>query len=301
MIEIKKGLDLPLGGAPQMRITPVQQVQHVALLGRDYLDMKPALLVAEGDQVRLGQPLFSDKKNPKVLHTAPGAGEVVAINRGERRKFLSLVIELAGNAEQFFPRYEIDQLSAEQIEGLLLKCGLWPVFRTRPYSKVPVPGTRPAAIFVTAIDTNPLAPDPQTVIDLRPKEFSIGLKIIRQLTEGNVHLCKSPTAVIPSAPEVSEQNFFGRHPAGLVGTHIHFLEKVNQQRTIWHIGYQDVIAIGHLFLTGRLLTERIISLAGPGVKNPRLLRTRLGACLSELTAGELCGGVQRVISGSVLG
>jgi len=303
MIQIRKGLDLPLSGAPRMQIDAGQPVRRVALVAADYQDMKPALLVAEGDQVGLGQPLFADKKHPKILYPSPGAGKVVAINRGERRVFVSLEIELAGDEEKNFaatPAGQLDQLSAAEIETRLLESGLWTAFRTRPFSKIPAPDTRPAALFVTAIDTNPLAADPQLVIAERPAEFAAGLKVIRQLTTGKTYLCKTPEAQIAAVPGITISEFSGCHPAGLVGTHIHFLEKVTQQRCVWHIGYQDVIAIGHLFLTGRILSERIVSLCGPLVKNPRLIRTRLGACLSELVAGELLVGQSRVVSGSVL-
>lgn len=297
MIKISKGLEIPLSGSPGVQFEDAPPVSHVALLGRDYLEMKPTLLVAEGDQVRLGQPLFSDKKNPEILYTAPGAGRVVAIQRGERRAFQSLVIKLDGDAEEEF---ETEWSSAEQIAAQLLRSGLWTAFRTRPYSKVPIPGSRPAAIFVTAIDTNPLAADPQVAIQARNREFMTGLQVVRQLSAGKTYLCKAPQLSIEAADGITVKEFDGCHPAGLAGTHIHFLEKVDQQRTVWHLGYQDVIAIGHLFLTGRLLSERIISFAGPGVKQPRLLRTRLGACLSELSANQLEEGEQRVISGSVL-
>lgn len=303
MIQIKKGLDLPISGAPARQIEDGSPVSHVALLGSDYRDMKPTLLVSEGDSVVLGQPLFSDKKNPKVLYTSPAAGKVVAINRGERRAFLSLVIEISGDEEQSFQATAADQLerlTLQDVEQRLIDSGLWTSFRTRPYSKVPEPGTCPAALFVTATDTNPLAADPQIAISARSTEFVAGLKILRHLTEGTVHLCKKPEATIPALPEITVSEFSGCHPAGLVGTHIHFLERVDQERMVWHLGYQDVIAIGHLFLTGRLLTERVVALCGPAVKNPRLIRTRLGACLSELTSGEVSDSDNRVISGSVL-
>lgn len=286
-----------------MQIEDAPSVTHVALLGCDYHEMKPTLLVAEGDSVALGQPLFSDKKNPRVHYTAPASGTVVAINRGERRLFLSLVIAVNGSAEKTFPNTAVErleELTTEEVEARLLDAGLWPALRTRPYSKVPAPGTHPEALFVTAIDTNPLAADPQVVIDKRPAEFAAGLKALRHLTTGPLYLCKRPKAELPTPKGVTVQEFGGCHPAGLVGTHIHFLEKVTQERMVWHIGYQDVIAVGHLFLTGRLLTERIIALGGPAVARPRLLRTRLGACLSELTAAELCDGENRVVSGSVL-
>ena len=303
MIQIKKGLDLPISGAPRMQIEAGRPVRRVALLGSDYQDMKPTLLVAEGEQVCLGQPLFTDKKYPQILYTSPGAGKVVAINRGDRRVFLSLVIELAGNEEKTFTATaaeRLDQLSAEKIESQLLDSGLWTSFRTRPFSKVPEPGMRPAALFVTAIDTNPLAADPQLAIAEKTAEFEAGLKIIRQLTSGKTYLCKTPQAQIAAPPGITISEFSGCHPAGLVGTHIHFLEKVNQLRSVWHLGYQDVIAIGHLFLSGHILSERIVSLCGPLVKKPRLIRTRLGACLTELVAGELEDGAHRLLSGSVL-
>lgn len=303
MIQIKKGLDIPLSGAARMQVEPGPPVRHVALVGRDYLEMKPTLLVAEGERVALGQPLFSDKKNPKIVYTSPGSGKVVAIRRGERRAFLALVIELSGCEEKTFTATAaagIDQLASADIEKQLLASGLWTSFRTRPFSKVPVPGSSPAALFVTAIDTNPLAADPQPAIVEKSAEFEAGLKVLRQLITGKVYLCKPPEAQIPSPQGITVREFSGCHPAGLVGTHIHFLEKVDQQRRVWHLGYQDVIAIGHLFLTGRILTERIIALCGPGVKDPRLIRTRIGACLSELLAGQLHAGDKRIISGSVL-
>ncbi len=303
MILIKKGLDLPISGAPRMQVENGPPVRHVALLGSDYVDMKPTLLVAEGEEVILGQPLFSDKKNPKVHYTAPASGKVVAINRGARRLFLSLVIEIRGGEEKTFPVTTADrlgQLSAEEVEGQLVDSGLWPALRTRPYSKIPVPGTRPAALFVTAMDTNPLSADPQLAISAKAAEFSAGLQALRHLTTGKVYLCKQPDAQIATPEGITARDFSGCHPAGLVGTHIHFLEQVDQQRTVWHIGYQDVIAVGHLFLVGRILTERTVALCGPAVKNPRLIRTRLGACLSELVSGELHAGENRVISGSIL-
>jgi Na+-transporting NADH:ubiquinone oxidoreductase subunit A len=303
MIQIKKGLDLPISGIPDMRIVDGQPVSCVALVGSDYQDMKPTLLVAEGDSVALGQPVFKDKKNPEVFYCAPAAGKVIAINRGERRAFQSLVIELCGDGEKTFPATgydQLEQLSVAEVEQRLLDSGLWPAFRTRPYSKVPVPGTRPVALFVTAIDTNPLAADPQIAISMRAKEFEAGLRIIRQLATGKTYLCKAPDAQIPTPQGVTVSEFAGCHPAGLVGTHIHFLEQVNQQRMVWHIGYQDVLAIGHLFLTGRILTERIIALGGPAVTKPILLRTRLGGCLTELLAGLLRTEETRIISGSVL-
>lgn len=303
MIQISKGLDLPISGQPSERIDDGRAVRHVALLGQDYLDMKPALMVKVGDRVKLGQPLFADKRYPAVLYTSPAAGEVVAINRGERRVLQSVVVKLSGQAEMTFNRFsfeDLTRLTPDEIESALLGSGLWTALRTRPFSKVPAPRTRPAAIFVTAIDTNPLAVDPSIAINERSHEFSAGLTILRRLTEGAVHLCHHANTNLSVPEGVTLQGFAGRHPAGLVGTHIHFLEKVDQKRQVWHLGYQDVIAIGYLFLQGRILTERLIALGGPCVTQPRLLRTRLGVCLSELLEGEIQSKSVRVISGSVL-
>ena len=303
MIQITKGLDLPISGVPSTDIDNTSAHRRVALLGADYTDMKPSLLVAEDDLVILGQPLFSDRKNPDIIFTAPATGRVVAINRGDRRAFLSLVIEIEGDEEKTFPvtpSDQMDRLDSEEVEQRLLESGLWTALRARPYSKIPAPGTRPAALFVTAIDTNPLAADPQVAINERPQEFQAGMTVLRRLTAGKTYLCKRPGlhCDVPQGVDVSD--FEGCHPAGLVGTHIHFLERVDQQRYVWHLGYQDVIAIGHLFLSGKILTERIIALGGPMVKQPRLLRTRIGACLTELVKNQLADGDNRVISGSVL-
>jgi len=303
MIHITKGLDLPISGRPSSQIDVGHSVRHVALLGRDYHDMKPTLLIKQGDRVKLGQPLFSDKKSPQILYTAPASGEVVAINRGDRRVLQSVVIAVSGDDEITFNQTapaSLSWLSRDEIESGLLGSGLWTAFRTRPFSKVPAPQSDPAAIFVSAIDSNPLAVDPAIAIREKPQEFNAGLVILKKLTSGDIHLCHHPDLQIDVPEGIISQPFSGCHPAGLVGTHIHFLERVDLQRQVWHLGYQDIIAIGHFFLTGRIMTDRLIAVGGPQVKKPRLLRTRVGACLSELLEGELVAEPNRVISGSVL-
>lgn len=307
MIKIKKGLDLPIAGAPAQTINDGPAIRHVALLGEEYVGMRPSMLVQEGDSVKKGQALFEDKKNPGVFHTAPASGRVVAINRGERRVLQSVVIALenGGDEQLEFAYYRpeaLPQLLREQVESDLLASGLWTALRTRPFSKTPRPGTVPRAIFVTAMDTQPLAADPQKVIAGRLPQFHAGLAVLARLTAGKVHVCHAAGAPLAAGdhPQIHYHAFSGPHPAGLVGTHIHFLEPVSLKKTVWHIGYQDVIAIGTLFTTGKLDTTRIIALAGPQVAQPALLRTRLGASLDELTAGRLKAGENRVISGSVL-
>ncbi len=305
MIRIRKGLDLPITGAPAQDIDTGPAVSRVALVGDDYIGMKPKMAVQVGDSVKLGQMLFEDKKTPGVWFTSPGCGKVVAVNRGPKRKFESMVIELEGEEEETFQSFsasELDNLDRHKVQDMLIQSGMWTVLRTRPYSKVPAPDSAPHSIFVAAMDTNPLAGDPAAIIKERAEDFGNGLKILSRLTDGPVFVCKRAGADIPDdgTANVSMQEFAGPHPAGLAGTHIHFLDPVSDQKTVWSINYQDVIAVGRLFTTGRLYLERVISLAGPAVKNPRLIRTRVGASIDELVEGELSLDKVRVISGSVL-
>lgn len=304
-MKIKRGLDIPVSGEPKQVIHDGREINRVALLGHDYVGMKPTMLVAEGDRVKLGQALFADKNNPSVIFTAPGAGKVHAINRGARRVLQSVVIELDGDDEETFSSYAEDELAgltAEQVKQNLLASGLWTALRTRPYSKVPNPETAPSSIFVAAMDSNPLAVRSDVVINENRQDFVNGLEVIAKLATGRVYVCKYPEADIPGRenPSVTLADFSGPHPCGLVGTHIHFLDPVSATKSAWHLHYQDVIAIGRLFTSGRLYTGRIISLAGPMVLRPRLIRTRLGASTDALVAGELEDRECRVISGSVL-
>ncbi|CNL79815.1 Na(+)-translocating NADH-quinone reductase subunit A [Yersinia kristensenii] len=305
MIKIKKGLDLPIAGAPAQVIEEGPAIHHVALLGEEYVGMRPSMLIQEGDWVKKGQPLFEDKKNPGVIFTAPASGKVSAINRGERRVLQSVVIDIDGDEQIPFEHYDessLSQLSEEQVQRLLQVSGLWTALRTRPFSKTPALGSRPRAIFVSAMDTQPLAADPQVIIATESAAFNHGLTVLSRLTEGKVHVCHAPRQIVASHPnaQVTYNEFSGPHPAGLVGTHIHFLEPVSLNKIVWHVGYQDVIAIGKLFTRGELWSDRIVAVAGPQVNQPVLLRTRLGASLSELTTGRLKEGDNRIISGSVL-
>ncbi|NLY13801.1 MAG: Na(+)-translocating NADH-quinone reductase subunit A [Gammaproteobacteria bacterium] len=304
MIKIKRGLDLPMTGTPTQRIEAAKPVHSVAVIGFDYNGMKPTMQVQEGDRVKLGQVLFSDKKTPGVLFTAPGAGIVKAVNRGERRVLQSVVIELEGDEQITFASYAAETLGSlaqEHVRENLQQSGLWTALRTRPYSKVPAIDATPRSIFVTAMDTHPLAADPAVIIAEYAEDFSHGLAVLSRLAK--VFLCKADGVTLPGETlnNVHTQAFSGPHPAGLPGTHIHYLDPVNAERTVWQIGYQDVIAIGKLFVTGQLWVERVISLAGPVVKQPRLVRTRLGANASDIVKDELQAGNNRVISGSVLG
>ncbi len=304
MIRIKRGLELPIVGAPVQRIESGRSVRSVAVIGFDYPGMKPTMNVQVGDRVKLGQVLFSDKKTPGVNYTAPGAGVISAVHRGEKRVLQSVVIDLDGDEEITFSAYDaaaLESLGDEKVRENLQQSGLWTALRTRPYSKVPAVDAKPSSIFVTAIDTHPLAADPSVIIAEQADAFEAGLKVLGNIAK--LYLCKAPGATLPGEglAKVQCESFEGPHPAGLAGTHIHFLDPVSATKAVWTIGYQDVIAVGKLFTTGRLSVERVVALAGPVVEKPRLVRTRLGANLDELTAGELQPGANRVISGSVFG
>ena len=305
MIKIKKGLNLPIAGSPTQAIQDTKTARTVAVLGNDYPGMKPTMAVAEGDQVARGQVLFEDKKTPGVVYTSPANGVVTHIHRGAKRALLSVVVEVGdGQAKQFdsFTSDAIQNLERDAVVAELAASGQWPALRTRPFSKVPDPQTVPNSIFVTAIDTAPLAADPLVVINDRASEFSAGLDVLARLTDGAEHVCHEAGKFLPTGNDGSivAHEFAGIHPAGLPGTHIHHIDPVSASKTVWFIGYQDVIAFGHLFLTGDILAERVVALGGPGVGNPRLLRTTVGANLEELTAGELIDANQRLISGTVL-
>ncbi|XOV81998.1 MAG: Na(+)-translocating NADH-quinone reductase subunit A [bacterium] len=306
MIKIKKGLDLPISGKPEQKIGETRTVRRVAILGDDYPGMKPTMAVAEGDVVAKGQLLFSCKKTPGVNYTAPAAGKVTAVNRGAKRVLQSVVIELDANGDSVnFGAHSPEQIAVmprEEVVKQLLDSGTWTGLRTRPFAKVPDPSTTPKSIFVTAMDSSPLAADASIIIADYATEFAAGLDVISHLTEGPVHVCHEHGKFLPTgnSTRITSHEFSGPHPSGLAGTHIHFIDPVSIHKTVWYVNYQDVIAIGHLFLTGDIMNERVIALGGPGASQPRLLKTLLGADLEELTAGELVDGNQRVISGSVL-
>jgi len=304
MIKITKGLDLPIQGAPQQNIQNGNSVTRVAILGEEYIGMRPTMHVQEGDKVKKGQVLFEDKKNHGVKFTAPAAGHVVAVNRGAKRVLQSVVIQLEGDESEVFAKYsstELASLDVTDIQENLVNSGMWTAFRTRPFSKSPALDSTPHSIFVSVMDTNPLAGDPQIIIAERSEDFVNGLQVISRLTNGKVFVNKAPGADIDTGDAAVEVNeFSGVHPAGLVGTHIHHLDAVGPSKKVWHVGYQDVLAIGSLFTTGELDNRKVVSIGGPEAKNPRLVRTLLGADVTELTVNEANAGDIRILSGSVL-
>ena len=311
-IKLKQGLDIPVQGGVNQSISDsieYSPTRQAALIASTFHGLKPQLMVEVGDEVRVGQALIQDKRNPSVLYTAPVSGVIRSINRGYRRALLSIVIEsqnVQAPTHDKFSEQEIASCSVEKIRTALLKTGLWVSLRTRPYSKVPDPTTTPHAIFITAMDTRPLSPNANLIIQQAQEEFRFGVHALSRLTPGKTLVCSAPDShlALPSTETVHLAEFEGPHPAGLVGTHIHYLEPVHENKTVWSINYQDVIAIGRLFKSGELSFERVIALAGPSVSKPRFIRTHIGACVSELCAKHMTSQAEhssvRFIAGSVL-
>jgi Na+-transporting NADH:ubiquinone oxidoreductase subunit A len=305
---IARGLDIPLAGAPQGEPEEAVAPEFVAWVAADYVGVKPALRVNVGDRVLRGSPLVEDKRTG-VVHTSPAAGIVAAVHRGERRALQSIVIAVDpadGPARQMafasFAGADPAMLDAGGIRALLCESGAWTALRTRPYSRVPASDGMPHALFITAIDTRPHAPDVDAVLAPRAADFATGVIALSRLCAGKTYVCvaEGSRIAVPATDRIIMEEFAGPHPAGTVGLHIERLDPVGAGRTAWHAGYQDVAAIGRLLTTGQLDVERLISLSGPGVTRPAYLRTRIGASLEALTGGGLQPGRQRVISGSVL-
>lgn len=310
---IKKGLNLPITGLPEQSIEDAPTTACVAVVAADFIGMKARMHVEVGSDVRRGQLLFEDRKAEGVRHTAPGAGKVIAINRGARRALLSVVIELNERERSgaltdddyvsfdSFTSKSAADLNGDQVRELMVESGLWTGLRRRPYNRQPAIDGKPKSIFITAIDTRPLAADPAVALSGSEDDFAAGATAVAKLTDGKTYLCRAPGSKLgDGAQGVQVEEFTGPHPAGLVGTHIHTLDPVNREKVVWHIGYAEVANLGALIRTGKLDLPRVISVAGPAVNKPRLLRTRVGAYLPALLDGELKPGENRVIAGSVL-
>ena len=306
MIHIKKGLDIPVGGKPRQQIDEEKKSKQIAINGLDYIGMKPTMLVKVGDNVKKGQPLFSCKKLEGVLYTSPADGKILKINRGVRRILQTIVIDVNETEQDFeFSHYNnksLDSLEESEITSLLIESGLWSAIKTRPFSLAPQIGSKPKAIFISAMDTNPLALDPEVVIKEYLDDFKNGIEILSKISEGKTYVGvkRGSSLNLNSTVNVEIKKFDGVHPAGNVGTHIHFIEPVNANHMVWTIGYQDVIAVSKLFQTGKLWTDRYIAIGGPEAKNPRIVKSRIGANLNDLMEGELNDSASRVISGSIL-
>ena len=298
---LRRGMSLVLAGGPGATPGTSPAVRRVALLGADYPGTRMAARVAVGDRLGLGQAVMCDRHDPALLFTSPGTGTVSSITHGERRELRSIVIDLDGTEprETFTDPLDPVTATAAVIRERLLASGLWTAFRTRPFSRVPGSADTPDAIFVTAIDTAPLAGDPRAAISRDPAAFRAGILALTRLISGTIYVCRSPgeSLPLPDSHQLVDAVFSGPHPAGLPGTHIHHLHPVGAARTVWYLDCQDVQAIGRLLTTGILDFSRVVALTG-AVAAPRLLLTRLGASITDLVGD--AGPAQRVLSGNVL-
>ncbi len=306
---LNRGLDIPLTGKPRQEIIAGGSISHVALTGDDYAGLKPSMLVREGDEVKLGQPVFTDKKNPGFNFTAPGSGRIKAICRGAKRKFESLIIELHQDVQERFPSTledAVEQMAPEKIREVIQTSGLWPSFRKRPFGVIPKIDARPSSLFITAMDTDPLAADPLVIIRAELEQFNYGIKVLTSLLEVPIHLCLAKNANDLAFADGQEEKitvwqFSGPHPAGLPSTHIHFIDPVHSGKEAWHIGYQDVMKLGFFFQHGYLSSTTVVALSGEGFAQNILVQTREGAAIEEIcTPFSLDLEGYRVLSGSVL-
>jgi len=296
VIKTKKGLDLPISGNPTMDLDSSTAINSVAVLGADYVGLKPTMMVEEGDTVSSGQKLFENKKNPGTYITAHSSGIIKSINRGEKRRFLSLVIETNDSLDPI--KFNLNDYS-NSIE-FLIDSGALAYFRTRPYNRMPIPTELPSAIFVNACDTNPLSVDPHELIKLDQNLFNDGLDFIKGIDDSIKTFCSYQNNDFDqSVKGIRYNRFEGPHPAGLVGTHIHFLHPVGQNKLVWSISWQEVISLGYLLNNNCLRCDKYVSIGGPGVRDPKILKLKHGSNLTEATAGKILEN-SRVISGSVL-
>jgi len=293
VIKTSKGLDLPISGIPDTVISDTPKVTSVSLLGNDFTGMKPTMLVKSGDSVKRGTKIFEDKKNPGVFFTAPAGGIIKEISRGDKRKFLSIDIDIADDEE--YVHFDVES----GFRSLLIDSGLWNAFRSRPFNRTPNIESNPDAIFINACDTNPLAVDPYYIITDDLLYFNKGLKALFDEFSCPIHCCYQNTDFDTSIESINYHQFYGPHPSGLSSTHINKIYPVNLKRIAWTIGFQDIISIGYLLEHNSLRTHKTIALGGPSVFNPSLIKARISGNIDEITAGKVDTD-SRIISGSVL-
>ena len=303
--KVSKGLDIPISGNINSQNIIAVSARNVALLGDDYHGLKPTMLVKEGNVVIKGQNLFEDKKNPGVKFTSPVSGKIVEINRGERRAFLSIVIEknLNSTSEVSFESFkDASVIPKDLIIKNLIDSGLWTSFRTRPFSNILKITDSAHEIFISLINSDPLNLDPELYLKHHIEDFNFGLEVISHIPKNCVHISTSIDNNLSkiTSDKILYHEFEGLHPVGLVGTQIHRISPVSINKTVWTINYQDVAMIGKFFKSGSIDTSRTVALCGPQVEDPCLVKTEIGASISEITSGNTLDGNNRFISGSVL-
>lgn len=305
VIKLKKGLNIPLKGKAEKVLVKPDLPGQFALKPADFHGIRPKMLVHVDDQVKAGTPLFFDKYNPDVFFTSPVSGKIVAINRGERRKILEVVIKMGAQMEyEEFDKADPLSLSREEIVSRLLRSGLWPLIKQRPYGLIPKPEDRPRSIFISGFDTAPLAPDYDFIMKDSANEFQAGINVLKQLTDGRIHLnvnAENPVPDVYSNTKGVQLNYFsGPHPAGNPGVQIHHIDPIHKNGKVWHIGPQDVLIFGRLFLNGVADFSRTVAFTGSEVLKPRYHKTIMGASVSTILKDNVKEGNLRYISGNVL-
>jgi Na+-transporting NADH:ubiquinone oxidoreductase subunit A len=286
----------------ELDLNESRPVSRVAILGRDYRGINFELLCEEGDRVTAGSVLMRDARRPAIVFTSPGAGSVARIERGLRRRLVSLQIDLdetTGVTRYTAPETQ-DQSS---LRAFMLESGAWTALRTRPFGNIPNPDGEPAAIFITAMESEPLAPAALPIINTFTTEFRAGVNALSGISEATLYVCHSKGCSLPVDESANLRcvPFAEGHSTGLPGVHINALCPIGfGGDEVWHIGYQDVISLGHVLLHGTAWLERVISIAGAAVQDPGILRVPQGASISDLLDAESYQGPVRVLSGSAL-
>ena len=301
IIKLCKGLDIRLQGEAAKTIVNASQSAEYAVSPLDFEGVTPKMLVKVGDTVEAGSPLFFDKKRPEIIFTSPVSGTVAAVNRGEKRKILSVVVTAdKETAYKQFPSLDLTKVSREQIIELLLESGLWTMFVQRPYGVVASPSDKPKAIFVSAFDSAPLATDYDFALAAEQQSLQAGFDVLGRLTDGKVHLSYNACGQVPQIKGVELHAFKGKHPAGNVGVQINHISPINKGEKVWTLNIQDVAILGRLFLTGKVDMTRVIAVAGSCVAEPKYYRVVAGASVESILGGKLSNEHARVISGNVL-
>ncbi len=303
-IKIKKGLDINLKGSAKNNLVEIKNAESYAIKPTDFEGLTPKLAVKADARVKAGTPLFYDKYKPEIKFVSPVSGTVRLINRGERRKILEVVVAPDANEEyETFVKANPQSLSRDEIKENMLKSGVWPSIKQRPYSIVANPQDTPNAIFISAFDTAPLPIDYDFILEGKKDAFQTGIDALAKLTDGKLHLSigeKTQSEILTKAKNVELHRFSGPHPAGLVGTQINKISPLNKGELIWVVNPQDVVLIGRLFLEGRFNPERIFALAGSEVKQPQYYKAKIGTQIQALVENNINAGNIRYISGNVL-
>ena len=307
IIKLRKGLDINLQGQAAEVTVDTPLAGEYAVSPLDFENVTPKLLVKVGDKVKAGTPLFFDKNNTRVLYCSPVSGTVSAVNRGEKRKILNVTV--AADKEQVseeFAVLDLKKASREDVIETLLKSGLWTTILQRPYGIVANPADQPKAVFVSAFDSAPLAPNMNYVLKGEQQNLQKGMEVLAKLAGGNVNLSVRAKAEgeMPALKNVTLHTFEGKHPIGNVGVQIHNIDPISKGEIVWTVNIQDVAAIGRLFATGKVDLHKVVALTGSEVEKPQYYRIISGAPIASIVAGQIKkqaeGDSVRIISGNVL-